>query len=43
MTPLHWAVEKEHLEIVEFLIGNNADISCENKVVFLMYSIIVLC
>ena len=33
MTPLHWAVEKEHIEIVDFLIRNHADITCENKVI----------
>ena len=32
MTPLHWAVEKGHLGVIELLLVHSADINCENKV-----------
>ena len=34
MTPLHWAVEKGHLQAIQILIKQGSDISCENKVRF---------
>ena len=32
MTPLHWAVEKGHLQAIQILIKQGSDINCENKV-----------
>ncbi len=34
MTPLHWAVEKGHMNAIQLLIKQGADINCENKVSF---------
>ena len=32
MTPLHWAVERSHIQVIHILIKQGADINCENKV-----------
>ena len=32
MTPLHWAVEREHAAVVDTLVQNDADVTCLNKV-----------
>ncbi len=32
MTPLHWAVERSHIQVIEILTQQGADINCENKV-----------
>ena len=34
MTPLHWATEKGHLDVIEILLKAGADVACENKVCF---------
>lgn len=31
MTPLHWAVQNGHLQVVEYLISNGAQIDIQNK------------
>jgi len=31
MTPLHWATEKGHIDVVDVLIKNGADMNNENK------------
>lgn len=31
MTPLHWAAEKGHIDVVEVLLKSGADMTCENK------------
>ena len=32
MTALHWASQRGHLEVVKFLLSNNANVSAANKV-----------
>lgn len=31
MTPLHWAVQNGHLQVVEYLISNGAQMDLQNK------------
>ena len=30
MTPLHWAVNEGHIDVVEFLLTSNADVNAKN-------------
>ena len=32
MTPLHWAVEKAHIPVIQALLKQAADVHCQNKV-----------
>ena len=32
MTPLHWATERQHKDVVDTLVKNDADVTCLNKV-----------
>lgn len=38
MTPLHWAVERDHIAIVKYLIKHGAALDCVNKVSMLYTS-----
>jgi len=42
MTPLHFAAEKGHLSVVEYLVDQQADINAKNQDVEFLYLIILL-
>jgi len=41
-TPLHWAAEKGHLSVVEYLVNQKADINATNMDVEFLYLIRLL-
>jgi len=41
-TPLHYAAENGHLNVVEYLVNRNADMNVKDKSVEFLYFIILL-